>query len=101
MTARAPSGILAACPVCSSHMLLLCQGSDGGGVHHRGARAQELPDATGEVALEGADRFAGGLAFGLLSSEVVLGLGVTPCAGDGDAVDGGVDLAIAPAIETV
>jgi hypothetical protein len=63
--------------------------------------AKELPDAAGEVALEAADRFAVCLAFGLLARDELDGLGVTAGAGDGDAVDGGVDLAVAAAIEAV
>jgi len=50
------------------------------------------------VALEAADRVAVGLAFGLLARDVVAGVGVTAGAGDGDPVDGGVDLAVAAAI---
>jgi len=69
--------------------------SDGGG------RLQEVPDAAGEVALEAADGFAGGLAFGLFAGAVVARLGVAAGAGDGDAVNGRVDLAVAAAIEAV
>ena len=43
----------------------------------------------------------GGLAFGAFAGDVVLGLGVAARAGDGDAVDGGVDLAVAAAVEAV
>jgi len=60
-----------------------------------------VPDAAGEVALEAADRFAVGLAFGSFASDVVLGLWVAARAGDGDAVNGGVELAVAAAIEAV
>jgi hypothetical protein len=60
-----------------------------------------VPDASGEVAFEAADGFACGLAFGGLASDVVLGLGVAAGAGDGDAVQGGIDLAVAAAIEPV
>jgi hypothetical protein len=35
-----------------------------------------MPDASGEVALEAADGFAGGLAFAALAGDVGLGLGV-------------------------
>jgi hypothetical protein len=63
--------------------------------------AQELPDAAGEVALEAADRFAVGLAFGFLACDEGDGFRVAAGAGDGDAVDGGVDLAVAAAIEAV
>jgi hypothetical protein len=60
-----------------------------------------VPDAAGEVAFEAAERFAVGLAFGGLASDVGLRLGVAAGAGDGDAVDRGVDLAVAAAVEAV
>jgi hypothetical protein len=62
---------------------------------------EEVPDAAGEVAFEAADGFAVGLAFGGLAGDVVAGFWVAAGAGDGDAVDGGVDLAVAAAIESV
>src|SRR3954464_12311937 len=62
---------------------------------------EEMPDAAGEGALEAADCFAGGLAFGAFAIEVGAGLGVAAGAGDGDAVDRGVDLAVAAAVEAV
>ena len=55
----------------------------------------------GEVALEAANGLPVGLAFGGLAGDVVAGLGVAAGAGDRDAVDGGVDLAVAAAIEAV
>jgi hypothetical protein len=64
-------------------------------------RSQELPDAAGEVSLEAADGFAVGLAFGGLAGDVVAGLGVAAGPGDGDAVNGGVDLSVAAAIEAI
>ena len=84
-------------------LLLLCQEVDGwGGVPRlRVGRAQQLPDAAGEVALEAADGVAVGLAFGLLARDVVRVSRVAAGAGDGDAVDGGVDLAVAAAVEAV
>jgi hypothetical protein len=39
--------------------------------------AQQVPDAAGEVAFERPDRFAVGLAFGLLARDELDGLGVT------------------------
>ena len=63
------------------------------------ARLEEVPDASGEVAFEAADGFAGGLAFGSFALQVGAGFGVAACACDGDAVDRGVDLAVAAAIE--
>src|SRR4051812_30246913 len=62
---------------------------------------EQVPESAGEVALEAADGFLGGLAFGAFAGDVVLGLGVAAQAGDGDAVDGGVDLAVAAAVEAV
>jgi hypothetical protein len=53
------------------------------------------------VALEAADRFAVGLAFGLLARDELDRLLMAAGAGDGDAVNRGVDLAVAAAIETV
>src|SRR3954454_24226853 len=85
--------------------LLLCQGeiasgevavdrSDSGGrrgaccvgVRGCGGRGlEELPDASGEVALEAAQRLAAGLAFGLLAREVGgrFGVGGGLCDGGG------------------
>jgi hypothetical protein len=66
-----------------------------------GRVAQQLPDAACEVALEAADRFAVGLAFGLLARDELDRLLMAAGACDRDAVNRGVDLAIAAAIETV
>ena len=63
--------------------------------------AQQLPDAAGEVAFEAADRFAVGLAFGLFAGDERDCFRMAASAGDRDAVDGGVDLAVGAAIETV
>ena len=60
-----------------------------------------MPDAAGEVALEAADGFFGALAFGAFAGDVVLRFGVAAQAGDGDAVDGVVDLAVAAAVQAV
>ena len=38
-------------------------------------RLEQSPDVAGEVAFEAADRFAGGLAFGLTACDLVLGFG--------------------------
>jgi hypothetical protein len=48
-----------------------------------------------EVAFERAACFAGGLAFGELSGEIGLGLGVVALLDDRDAVQRGVELAVA------
>src|SRR3954447_19417338 len=53
------------------------------------------------MALEAAEGVAVGLAFGAFACDVGLGLGVAAGACDGDAVDGGVDLAVAAAVEAV
>ena len=60
---------------------------------------KEPPDAAGEVALEAADRFAGGLALGASAGDVVAGGLVAAGAGDDHAVQGSVDLAVAALIE--
>src|SRR3954467_7951615 len=67
----------------------------------RGDLDEQVPESAGEVALEAADGFFGGLAFGAFAGDVVLGFGVAAQAGDGDAVDGRVDLAVAAAVEAV
>jgi hypothetical protein len=64
-------------------------------------RARQLPDAAGEVALEAPDRFAVGLALGLLGRDELDRLLMAAGAGDSDAVDRRVDLAVAAAIETM
>ena len=57
--------------------------------------------ATSKVALEAADRFALGLAFGLLASEVSLCFRVVASAGDRDDVQRAVELAVAAAVESM
>ena len=47
---------------------------------------EEVPDAAGEVAFEGADCFAAGLAFGLFAVEVGGGVGVVEALGECEAV---------------
>jgi hypothetical protein len=64
-------------------------------------RLEQAPDVAGELALEAADGFAGGLAFRLAAGDVVLGCGVAAGAGDDDAVQGGVDLAVAALVEAL
>jgi hypothetical protein len=66
-----------------------------------GGRLEQVPDPACEVAFEAADCFAVGHAFGSFAGDVGAGLGVAARAGDGDAVDGGVDLAVAAAVEAV
>src|SRR5512133_1699908 len=74
-----------------------CGGGRGGGV----GGLEEVPDAAGEVALEAPERFAVGLALGAFAGEVVARVGVAAGAGDGDAVDRGVELAVAAAVQAV
>src|SRR5215218_4542795 len=62
---------------------------------------EQVPDASGEVALEAADRVFGALALGALATDVVLCFAVAAQAGDRDAVDRCVDLAVAAAVEPV
>ena len=62
---------------------------------------EEVPDASGEVALEAAEGFFGAVAFGAFAGDVVLRFGVAAQAGDGDAMDRGVELAVAAAVEAV
>jgi len=66
-----------------------------------GGGLEEVPDAACEVAFEAAERFAVGLAFGGLASDVGLGLGVAAGAGDGDAMDRRVGLAVTASVEAV
>ncbi len=66
-----------------------------------GREPKESPDAADELALEAAERFAVGLAFGLLALDVGDRFGVAAGARDGDAVNCGVDLTVAAAIEAV
>jgi len=66
-----------------------------------GWRLQQPPDAAGEVAFEAAQRFASAFAFGLLACEVGGGVGVQAAFGDGEAVQGTVELAVATAVEAV
>src|SRR5436190_23991358 len=100
-------------------MLLLCQfeasgrgvAADGDGARParfgacgdggRWVGLEEVPDAADEVALEAADGLAAGLALGLSAREVGGGLGVEASLGDGEAVQGAVELAVAAAVEAV
>src|SRR4051794_41378993 len=75
--------------------ILLCQGIHlGAGV---GPGEEVSVDDVGEVALEGAAGFAGGLAVGDFAGEERFGLGVVALLDDRDAVEGGVELAVAAA----
>jgi hypothetical protein len=60
-----------------------------------------VPDAAGEVAFEAGDGLGVGLALGALAGDVGLCFGVAAQPRDRDAVDGGVDLAVAAAVEPV
>ena len=58
-------------------------------------------DDVGEVALGCSAGLAAGFAFGAFPFEVGAGVGVDADLGDGDAVDCGVELAVAAAVEAV
>ena len=79
--------------------ILLCQ------VVHGRAGLGPVEEAAvgdvGEVALEGAAGFARRLAFGDLASEKRFGRWVVALLDDRDAVEGGVELAVAAAVEPV
>ena len=79
--------------------ILLCQVIEGGG--GVGPGQQAAVDDVGEVALEGAAGFAGGFAFGDLAGEVGLGGGVVALLDDGDAVERGVELAVAAVVQAM
>ena len=66
-----------------------------------GPGVEAAVDDVGEVAFEGAAGFAWCLAFGDLAGEVGAGWWVVPGLHDGDAVEGGVELAVAAAVESV
>src|SRR4051812_43645426 len=72
-----------------------------GDVAVREGRLEESPGAAGEVALEAANRFAGGLAFAASTLDVVAGLGVAAGAGEDHAVKRRVDLAVAALVESL
>ena len=62
---------------------------------------QESVEVSGDVAFEGADRFAAGFAFADAAVDVVDGAWVAAGAGEGDGVDGVVELSVAAAVEAV
>ena len=66
-----------------------------------GPGVEAAVDDVGEVAFEGASCFAGRLAFGDLAGEVGACWRVVAGLDDGDAVEGGVELAVAAAVEAV
>src|SRR6266536_6223906 len=66
-----------------------------------GPGEEAVVDDVGEVAFEGAAVFARCRGFGDLAGEVGAGAGVDAGLGKGDAVEGGVDLAVAAAVEAV
>ena len=75
---------------------------EGGGRCVRGVVGlEEVPDAAGEVSFEAAHGFAVGFAFGLFAVEVGGGVGVVEAFAEREAVEGGVDLAVAAAVEAV
>ena len=66
-----------------------------------GPGVEAAVDDVGEVAFEGAACFAWCLAFGDLAGEVGAGWWVVAGLHDRDAVEGGVELAVAAAVESV
>lgn len=62
---------------------------------------EEFVDAAGEVSFEAAADFATGLTFGLASSGVGTGFWVAGEPGQGDGVQGAVELTVAAAVEPV
>jgi hypothetical protein len=73
-------------------VLLLCQGW---------ARFECVEDDAGGLAFEAADRFATTLSLGLLALEVRASGGMDACLRDRDPVEGGVELSVAAAVESV
>src|SRR3954451_22299517 len=76
-------------------------GSSVGGDGGLGVGLEEVPDASGEVALEAADGFASGLAFGLSAGEVGRGLGIQTAPGDRQAMQRAVELSVAGVVEAM
>ena len=66
-----------------------------------GWRLQEPVDGADEVALEGSEGFAAGLAFGLFAIEERLGRGVVACFVEREAVERAVELAVAAGVQAV
>jgi hypothetical protein len=67
----------------------------------RGVGFERVVDDACEGAFEAADRFASCFAFGLFALEVGAGVWVVAGLGDRDAVEGGVELTVAAAVEAV
>ena len=79
--------------------ILLCQGIHGWGVVGPGVEVSV--EDVGEVAFEGAAGFSWCLAFGRFAGEEGFGVGVVSSLDDGDAVERGVELSVAAAVEAV
>jgi hypothetical protein len=62
---------------------------------------RQLPGPPGEVTFQAPQRFPSGLAFGLLAGQEHLSGLVGLALGDGDAVEGAVQLPVASAVEPV
>jgi hypothetical protein len=60
-----------------------------------------VADGTDEEPFQAPDRFAAALSFGAFALEVVAGRRVLAALGNGDPVEGGVELAVAAAVESV
>jgi len=65
------------------------------GVGWRQSRSESLVDGAGDAALEGPDGLAGPIALGAASLVVALAWAGQAELGDGDAVQGGIQLAVA------
>ena len=60
-----------------------------------------VKDHVGEMPFEAADSLAEGFALGLFASDVGLGTRVVLELGEGDGVEGAVELAVAAAVEAM
>jgi hypothetical protein len=62
---------------------------------------EESPDAAGEEALDAANRFAFGLAFGDSADDVGLGDGIASLFGHSDEVERAVELSVSASVEAM
>src|SRR4051794_3169923 len=82
----------------ATHLTLLCLSRARWKVHRPG----ELPvELAGDVSLDAAADFPGGLSFGGAPGDVGAGSGAAADPADGDGVDGAVEGAVAAAVEPV
>src|SRR5690242_3873974 len=76
-------------------------GSASAGAGVFGVGLEEFPEGGGDLAFEAAERFFGGFAFGEFALVVVAGGWMPADLGDRDAVQDGVELAVAAAVQAV